>query len=162
MAGDYDEFGLDAQQLPLQEPGVEHPGNIGAAVDGAVDAGALGPGVAVEDGVVGEQSDEPAHVASLAGGEEPFGEPVALLARGLEAWLVVVDAPAGAAGELTAAGLGFAEYGADLAIAIAEDVVQQERRPFRRCQGFGADPENHGGPGRGLRRGSRVLPAVIS
>src|SRR5258708_22517047 len=130
MAVDYDEFGLDAQPLTLPEPGVEHPGNIGAAVDRAVDAGALGPAVAVEDGVVGEQSDEPAHVASLAGGEEPFGEPVALLARGLEAWLVVVDAPAGAAGELTAAGLRFADDCAALPLAITRDVVQQERPPL--------------------------------
>src|SRR5260370_42297195 len=84
---------------PLPEPGVEHPGNIGAAVDRAGDAGALGPAVAVEDGVVGEQSDEPAHVASLAGGEEPFGEPVALLPRGLEAWRVAGDPPAGPARE---------------------------------------------------------------
>src|SRR5215469_7096102 len=79
MTVDYDQFGLDAEPFTLPEPGVEHPGNVVAAVDRAVYARALGPAVAVQDGVIGEQSDEPVHVASLAGGEELFGKPVALL-----------------------------------------------------------------------------------
>src|SRR5215472_4795292 len=49
MAVDHDRLGLDAQPFTLPEPGVEHPGNVVAAVDRAVNAGALGPAVAVED-----------------------------------------------------------------------------------------------------------------
>src|SRR5215471_17134722 len=161
MAVDHDQFGLGAQPLSLPEPGFEHPGNVVAAVDRAVYAGALGPAVAVEDGVIGEQSNEPVHVASLAGGEELFGKPVALLARGLEAGLVIVDAPAGAAGQLTAAGLGSAQHGADLAIVIAEDVMQQERRPLRRRQGFEDDQESHRERVRTFHCGGDVMRTVI-
>src|SRR5215470_12616794 len=161
MAVDHDRFGLDAQPLTLPEPGVEHPGNVVAAVDRAVYAGALGPAVAVEDCVIGEQSNEPVHVASLAGGKELFGKPVALLARGLETGLVIVDAPTGAAGQLTAAGLGSAQYGADLGIVVAEDVMQQERRPLRRCQGFEYDQESHRERVRTLGRSGDVMRAVI-
>src|SRR5215472_8010929 len=161
MAVDYDQFGPDTQPSTLPEPGVEHSGNVVAAVDRAVYASSLGPAVAVKDGVIGQQPNEPVHVASLAGGEELFGEPVALLTRGLEAGLVIVDAAAGAAGQLTAAGLGSAQNGADLAIVIAKDVMQQERRPLRRCQGFEDDQEGHGERVRTFRRGGGVIPAVI-
>src|SRR5215469_12188892 len=161
MAVDYDQFRMDAQPLTLPEPGVEHPANVVAAEDRAVYAGALGSAVAVEDGVIGEQPNEPVHVASLAGGEKLFGELVALLARGLEAWLVIVDAAAGAAGQLTAAGLGSAQHGADLAIVVGEDVMQQERRPLRRRQGFEDDQESHGERVRIFRGGGGVMRTVI-
>src|SRR5215469_7170424 len=53
MAVDHDQFGPGAQPFTLPEPGFEHPGNVLAAVDGAVYAGALDSAVAVEDGVIG-------------------------------------------------------------------------------------------------------------
>lgn len=90
--------------------------------------------VADHDHVRREQFEQGGHVAALGGGEEPAGHLLALLAGGVEARLAVIDVMAGPDQDLAAVRLGLAGDAGDLLVVVPEHLVQQEHRPFGRCQ----------------------------
>ena len=88
-------------------------------------------------------SSRAAHVAALGGGEEPAGHFLALLAGSVEARLAVVDVMAGPGQDLAAVRLGLAGDAGDLLVVVPEHLVQQEHRPFGRCQALQQHQERH-------------------
>ena len=86
--------------------------------------------VAVEDHVVGEHVDQLVDVPVAGRSEETLGKPLALPPRRLEARLLGLDVAPRARRELPAVVLTLPDRLCDLAIAVAEHVVEQEHRTF--------------------------------
>jgi hypothetical protein len=74
----------------------------------------------VQGHVVGQQRLEPVEVTCLGGRDEHAGQLVVLLARGLEAWLVLLDVAAGPHRQLPARGLALADDPGDGVVAVLE------------------------------------------
>ena len=112
-----------------------------AAADRRGRGGRLAAAVSDRDGVLGEQLDEPVRVAVLDRCEEAPRELVPLLARGLEARPPLLDVPPGAYRELAAVLFPLADDRRDLAVSVAEHLVQQEDGTLDRREALEQDEE---------------------
>jgi hypothetical protein len=110
----------------------EEPRDPLGAVDGDGHGRGLAAAVAVDDGVGGQQADQALGVALVDGGEEPAGELLALAPGGLEPRPAGLDVAAGSGRDLAAVVLGPADEAADLGVAVAKHLVEQEHRPLDR------------------------------
>ena len=75
---------------------------------------------------------------------------------GIEAVASLADTMPGPADQLPAGRLLAVEHRRDLAVAVVEDVVQQERSPLDRGELFEHDQERHATASRRARRGIRA------
>jgi hypothetical protein len=128
---------------PAEQPQQE-PGDPFRSVQRLAQRLALAAAVSDRDHVGGEEFEERVEVAATHGVEEAAGHLVALLARGVEPGLAFVDVVAGAGEDLAAVRLGLAGDLGDLAVVVAEDLVQQEHGAFGGRQAFEQDEEGHG------------------
>ncbi len=103
-----------------------------AAAQRARQGGHLAAAVASQLNVVGEQRLEPRKVALLGGSEEPPGQLVALLTRGLEAGPTLLDVASCSRRELTDVVLALADDLGDLRVVVVEHIVQDQRSPLLR------------------------------
>ena len=97
---------------------------------------AFAAAVADHDDVGRQEVQQATQVAALDRVEEPAGHLVALLARGLEPGLALVDVVPGAGEDLPAVRLGLPGDLGDLGVVVAEDLVEQEHGSFGRRQAF--------------------------
>jgi hypothetical protein len=107
------------------------------------DGPGLAAAVAHHDDVRRDHLKQCGHVAACGGGKEPAGYFLALLAGSVEARLAVIDVMAGPGQDLAAVRLGLAGDAGDLLVVVPEHLVQQEHRPFGRCQALQQHQERH-------------------
>src|SRR5215207_10368851 len=112
--------------LAEADPADERAGDTGAAAQRVRQGGDLAAAVAGRLNIVGEQRLEPSEIAFLGGLKEPSCQPVALLARRLEAGPALLDVASGAGGELAHVIVTLADDRRDLRIPIVEHVVKQQ------------------------------------
>jgi hypothetical protein len=130
---------LRTAEQPEQEPGDPFR-PVGRLAPGQ----ALAAAVADHDHVGGEELQQAVEITATGRVEEPARDLVALLARGLEPWLALVDVVPGAGEDLTAVRLGLSGDLGDLAVVITEDLVEQEHGAFGGRQALQQDEEGHG------------------
>jgi hypothetical protein len=128
---------------PAEQP--EHePGDPFRPVQRLTQRLALAAAVSDRDDVGGEEFEQRVEVAAAHGVKEAAGHLVALLARGVEPGLALVDVVPGAGEDLAAVRLRLAGDLGDLVIVVAEDLVQQEHGAFGGRQALEQDEEGHG------------------
>src|SRR5918997_5444299 len=91
---------LDADANRDPPPVAKHLDDLDPAKGGTLDRGSEPAPIAVQLDVLREQSLERLELAVLGRSEEAVGEPLSKLGRGLEPGPALLDAPAGAGGEL--------------------------------------------------------------
>ena len=144
LAVDQSRLGVRALLVRPAEQPEQEPGDPFRPVRGLARGQALAAAVADHDDVGRQEVQQAIEVAALDRVEEPPGHLVALLARGLEPGLALVDMVPGAGEDLTAVRLGLAGDLGDLGVVVAEDLVEQEHGAFGRRQAFQQDEEGHG------------------
>ncbi len=151
----------DAQAGELASPAGEEAADTVAADDRARPGRRLAAAVAVDDDIRGEHVDQRLDVAVLDGGEEALRESLSLLARRLEARLLLLDPAPCARRQLAAVVLALADDLRDLVVAVAEDVVEQEDGPLDRRQLLEQDEERERERVRLLGVVRRIEPRTI-
>jgi hypothetical protein len=174
---DHEAFGVVGHQAGLAvDPGRLAAGAqvLGPARDAQHEAGyQLGPverpscrpgltaAVADHDHVGREEFEQAGQVAARRGGEEPARHLRALLPRGVEAGPpeagpALGDVLPGPGEDLAAVRLRLAGELRDLAVLVAEHLMEQEHRAFGRGQAFQQDEEGHREGIRQLRAFGRI------
>jgi hypothetical protein len=127
---------------PAEQPEQE-PGDPLRPVHRLEQGRALAAAVADQGHVGSQEIQQAAEVTAADRVEEAAGYLLTLLAGGLEPGLALVDVVPGAGEDLTAVRLRLAGDLGDLAVVVAEDLVQQEHGAFGRRQALQQDEEGH-------------------
>jgi hypothetical protein len=105
---------------------------------------AFAASVRIQHGILGQDLRNGSRIARCDCRLKSASEPMALFARCRKARPAGLDMRAGASSELAASDLATTERGRHLGEVEAENIVQQEARPFQRGQPFEQQHQGHG------------------
>jgi hypothetical protein len=125
--------GRHPQLLRSTSKAAEQPDDPRSAEDGPRERGRLAAAVAVRDDVGREQAEQYFAVALRGRGEEPPGELLLPLARGIEPRLLRIDLRSGAHSDLAAVVLGLADDTRDLVVSQGRPLVRLRGRRDERA-----------------------------
>ena len=132
LAVDPGQLDADAERDEPADQPEDEPGHPVAAEQRRAHGLGLAAAVAHHDHIGRQRFEQPGQVAARGGGEEAAGHLLALLPGGLEARLALVHVVPGAGEDLPTVRLGLAGDPGDLAVVVAEHLVQQEHGPLGR------------------------------